>query len=330
MARVQSRLAKVGLAAQTAKGSAAAAPEFVFGVTGGQVIKAELNEGDVNSTWSGRVQDGHDRTGVTPGAGFDLLVMPNSIGTLLFLLAGNTVNNGYSVSGTDPYTHEFKAGDALSYGTLWAQYGTDFYSLADAKLNELEFSWEGPGSLKARAAILGKTLTFGLAEIPSGGTDERPASGLFRGHGGTFTVDSASALVKSGSIRFTNNVEALHGSDDVEPNDVFEGMVAAEASLTVVPENLNLWRKIVTGSTSGTTPAATPYFGNLSVKFVKDTDTDLTIAISNLKFACEVPEANPEGGPAELALEGMMSAPVSGDPWTITLKNAHADYDPAA
>lgn len=320
----QKRFAQLSLAKQTAKGAAAATGTYQIGVSGGNVVQAEVSEDALDATWSTRLIEAFDRTGVTPMAEFDFVAMPKSLGLFLYGACGSLVTTG-----AGPYTHTFTPGTALPYFTLFAlratSSGTSYYKITDCAVDELELSWDQVGAVKAKAKVLGLDLTFpGSPYTP--GTDERPNAGLLKGHGGTFQIDGANAVIKSGSIKFSNSVEPVFGSAAVQPVDVFPASHQVDVSLSVIPDDYLLWRKRLTGTTGGSTAQAIVQYGTAQTKFILDANTDLDITLNRLKFATDSPDSDPSGGPVEVALEGSLAAPTSGNAYTALLRNNVASY----
>ena len=64
---IQRRISRAGLARQSAKGSAATAATFGYGVDGGSIFKLGLDEAEIPLTWSNLDILGYDRSGVKPG-----------------------------------------------------------------------------------------------------------------------------------------------------------------------------------------------------------------------------------------------------------------------
>ena len=318
---VQKRLAQVGFAKQTAKDSPVATAAYQIGVMSGAVVNAEVDEEDLPVTWSSRLLEGHDRKTVMPGAEYEFVVLPKSIGVLLHAVTGAVLTTGASA----PFSHEFTPAADLPYLTLFARQGGEYFEVDNAKVNELELSWEQTGALRGKVSLYGTTLSF-LASAYTADADERPSGGLLKGSGGTFTIDAAAATISKGSVKISNNVEAVYGSDSVEPADVFPALHTLDLSLTVIPEDLTLFRQVITGTGAGTTAQAVSEYGAAVAQFVLDANTDLNIDVANMRFATEFPEAEGEGGPVEIELEGSVAAPAAGDAYTITLRNDVTAY----
>lgn len=326
MAYVQKRLAQVGIAKQTAKGTAASNATYQIGVTGGSIVGAEITENDLNVTWSNRMIQGFERVGIVPMAEYDAIAMPKSLGLLLYGASGAD-----SVAGAaSPYTHTITTSSDLPYLSLFGRYGSEYYKVTDAKVDTVELSWEQTSALKVKAKYMGAGLSF-LASSYTATNDELPSdnsgANIFRGQGGTFTFDGAAATIKSGSITIQNNLEPVFGSDSVNPADIFPAMQSVEFSLTVLPTDMTIWRKRLTGSAAGTTLTSLPYVGGVTIKHVLDSNTDVQFACTNASFTTDFPDADPSGGPAEITIAGKVATPSGGgQPYTWTLRNSVASY----
>lgn len=317
---IQDRITTVAVGKQVAKGTYLATPTHGFGINSGSVASLEISDEDMPTTWSSRLLEHHDRGEMQPGANYDVPAMPGMIGLLLNAALGSDTVTGSSA----PYTHTFKAATTLPYYTLYARRDAEYYRVGDSRLSELELSWEGTKALMAKATWLGCEYSFLASAYTAATTNERPQSGVFKGAGGTFTVDGAAAVIKSGSVKISNSVEGVFGSASPLPTDVFLAMQRIDFSLTIVPENLQLFRQVVTGTTSGTSVQATPEYGAAVCKFILDANTDLELNAARLKFMTSQPDVNAEGGAAEITLEGSVANTTSGDPFTAILRNTAA------
>jgi hypothetical protein len=321
---IQNRISLVGFAKQTAKASEAANPAYQIGVNSGQIATLDITEEDFPTTWTSRLLEGHDRISAAPGAAFEGLAMPKSIGLLLMLALGAD-----SVTGAaDPYTHEFTPAVTLPYGTFFARKDTEYFKVGDARVSELELAWELTGALKVTVTVMGCTYTFNGTTAYTPAASERPVDGVLKGTGGTFTVHGQTLTVKSGSIKISQSVEPVFGSNAVLPADVFPGLTTVDTSLTLIPANLQEFRRVVTGTTGGSSVAAVPFYGAASLGFgvPGNANRTLTIDIINQKSMVAFPDTNAQGGPTELVVEGSVSNPTSGDAFTFTLLNDVATY----
>lgn len=313
---VQDRITQVGIAKQSAKAAEADTATFQVGVTSGEVATLEITEEDLDVTWASRVLEGHDRTVVTPGASYETLAMPRSIGLFLALALGEE-----TVTGSGPYEHTFRPGLALPYATLFARKASEYFKVGDARLSEIALTWETTGALRASVTFMGCTYTF-LSDAYTADEDERPSGGVLKGAGATFEVDGQPAIVRGGTITINNSVAPIHGSNSALPADVFPEIVTCDVSLTIVPEDLALFRRVVTGSDSGSAVQPRPQYGAVKASWRVDDDTDLTFHGDNVKFLCAFPSTNARGGPIEVTLEGSCSTPAGGgDAFRFVLRN---------
>ena len=315
----QKSLAQIGWAKQTVKGTEIANPSYVIGLSGGNVYEATLEQNELQTTWNTRGMQGLDRISVVPGAGFDFIPMPNSLGGILMAALGSDV-----VTGAGPYNHAFTPAATLPWYTLHSVYAGTKVAVDDCKLDSLELSWEKSGAMKGKTKWVGRTINFGSNW--TGGTTEQASAGTFKGAGGTFLVNSASARVVSGSIKIENNAKPIVAAYSITPDDVFEENIGIKFQLKIIPDDLTLFRYVVTGSTSGTQVSGQPVYGSIQYTMngpvVASTQTQLTIQANNVGFETKIPDVDPKGGAAELTLDGTaFLAAGGGAPVIVTLTN---------
>lgn len=327
MTAVQDRLTTIGLAIQTAQASPAASATYRIGINSGTVVKMDLSEDELPTTWASRLSQGFDRSNVVPGSAFETMALPKFVGLLL-----RAALPSYTFAAGSPNTHTFKSAanlGGLPYVTVFAQKGTDYYKIQDCAIDELEFAWEGTKALTVKVTIMGCAFTFASSAWPAI-TDERVTCGVMKGAGGQFQLDGADAIIKSGSVKISNSVEAVNGSNSVTPLDVFPGMQKIETSMVVVPTNMNLWRKVVTGAASGTSIAAVPTYGSAKAQWAVPgaASTDrLTFNGLKMRIAIDFPDTKAEGGPMEFTVVGNVAEPCDGsDPFSFVLENSVASY----
>lgn len=319
---IQSALALVGAAKQTAKGSAASDPTYGHGITDGQVVTVEVSQELESRTSGTRFAPGVNRTAVMPGMDFTCRAHAASAGLWLFGALG-----AKSVTGAGPYTHVLSLGADLPYITAFGKLGSDIYAVEDFKVDSLEVSWSENEPVEM--AVSGMGCAIDLGATFSATTDDSAAT-YMRPAGGTFQVDIdgttlAAAKITGGSVSINNNLAPVMLSGSLTPGDVFPGQQAVEVSLDITPENLNDWRTVLTGASNGTTVSDTPIFGSFSCQFTDGTNT-LTLAATKVAFTMDFPSADAAGGPVTLSLAGLVVIPASGSPFTATLVNTTASY----
>lgn len=325
MSTIQSALAVAGVGIQSGFGSPAANPAFLHGLRDGAVAGIEIEQEPEERTLDDQlVPPEVNRTGIVSGIGYKMRAHPRAIGAYLYAALG-----AKAVVGAGPFTHTFTPALTLPYLSQFGKYAGNLYRLPDAKIDELEFSWEGNQPLEVDVKGIGAGLSFPGSMTAT--VDEQRAS-KFQPGGGTFQVDVASgtpanARVKGGSIKIANNLEAIMLSGAITPSDVSEGAKALTVALTLVPQNFDDWRKIVTGSAAGASASPDPVYGSFNIGFVTPGAAEsLTFAASRVAFSSPFPDVNAGGGAAEFAMEGVIVLPASGAPLTATLVNSQASY----
>lgn len=327
MSNLSKALAAVGVAKQSAFGTPATQPTFLFGLRGGSPIKVDIDqepEERTSATYRGRSDA--NRNAVIHGMDFKGRAHPGSIGLLLYAALGAIADTG-PVSGV--YTHTITPGQDLPYLTFWGLFGgAHIYRLQDARIDELEITWDGPKPLEVACKAIGTIPGYPSSVTPT--NDEQQAT-KFAAGGGLFKAAMASstpvtAPVKAGGIKISNALEPVGLSVSVVPQDVALGNQSYETKLTTVPTDLAPWREIVTGSTGGTTISEAPVFGSYETKFAIDANTDLDITATRIAYKTDLPEADPGGGVAELDLVGEPLKPSGGNAITCVLRNTIAAY----
>lgn len=322
---MQSALAQVGIAKQSAKGTAAANPTFAHGLTDGAVLTVDVAQDAEERTSGVRANPGINRTGVMPGMDFTGRAHPKSVGLYAYAAMG-----GLATTGAGPYTHVITLADSLPYLSGFGKLNSSIFKVQDFKVDSLGFSFNENEPVEMAVSGMGTVIDFAATFTPT--TDETigTESAYYIASAGTFKldVDSATAVtakIQSGEISISNNLEAIMLSGSVSPSDVFEGRQDVECSFDLVIDNLDEWRTIITGTAGGTSVSATPIFGSFEVVFTSGT-ASLKLAATQVAFITDFPDADPAGGPVVLSLSGVVVRPASGSPLTITAINGTTSY----
>lgn len=315
------RISQLGIAKQSAKGTPATVPVYTIGLTSGQVAKAEISQDDLNTSWSSRGLVGQDRISVIPGVDFEAVAMPNSIGLLLLLACG-----AVTTTGTTPKQHVFKPASSVPYATFFGLYDAVKDAISDCKIDSLELSWDKTGAVKVKVTAMGIVYDFANTWV-IGSTAEFAQANLLKGVGGVFQVNTVTARVTGGSIKIDNQVAPVIASYATTPDEIAIGDVKCEVSLTIVPDDLLLFRTVYTGTAAGTTAQSIAEFGSVDLKWVLDANNDLAFNAPNIIFATDFPDVDPNGGPAEITLSGVCAmTPAAAEPFSFTLHNAVTSY----
>ena len=302
----------VGVAKQSAQGVPAASAAYAHALSGGKPVSVDIEQEPLEVTSGSRERSGAMRKGVAPS--FGAITFPayvRSIGLYLLGAFGSVVNAG--VAGA--YTHTYAPGDALPYLTAWSLFDTEYQQLSDVKVGEFGLSWEGHDPLEASVTGPACAIDPNLAaawDLPSGEDDESASDAVLIPTGGVFKIAAAgdapaTAIITGGEVKVTNDLESVPNSASLLPGLQAEKMVAIETSLKVVPEDLALWRTILTGSPSGTTVQETVAYGSFELEFKEygAGGGKLNLRAHRVAFLCDFPDADPAGGYAELDMAGV-------------------------
>lgn len=330
---VNTSIGLIGVAKQAAKGTPATAPTFVHGLTGGQVFKLDRTVENANVSCGVRAGTDSYVASVTPGLDFETYgysdVMP-----LYYLAAmGNLVTTANDGGGAAK-KHTVTLGDAIPYLTFWGRIGGEYTRTDGCKVDQLEMEFSGNAPLSFGITAVGMDAELGLASFP-GEVDPSCFDGYFVPTGGVFKLETAGdtpaeAPVVSGNLSLGNSLATDPLAGMVTPGDVAEGKLSTSGSVTVKPDDMALYRKMVTGSASGTKPSGAMVYGSFEWNFThsKDPNHKMKVVASRVPFTCEFPSVDPEGGAAELefTFDNVGVDSRGGSPVTITFENDTESY----
>lgn len=211
------------------------------------------------------------------------------------------------------YSHAITSAATVPYMTAWGLFGTaDWAEIVDSKVSSAELSWEEAGKVSVKAEIMGITPSFLASAYTETNLEVISQDGYFTAGGGVFTVEGRNYLVHGGSIKFDTHINQPISGATVLPADVVEGKLQVDWSLKILPTSTDLFRETYFGSTAGGALSgivAFPHLGAVTCQFSGPFGTTLNISSTQVRFAVEFPESNPEGGPAELTLAGTSTLP---------------------
>lgn len=324
----------LGIAAEATEGTPVAAPQYVFGAEDGGVIPVVSDEPDDLTSSQNCSSSVFRKEAAADG---DMVVRANlaSIGMLLWGTLGDKAVTGASA----PYTHVFTNSIVKPSFTLFEiipdGVGLDVPRADGVKVDELTFEWEGNNPVKVSAKCKGRALSFGASGTASIAS-EVGVSTNFIPAGGTFKIDVDSATpvaakIKGGSITLGNSLTQQFYSGVLTPGAVDPGWHVAECAFTVVPDDIDIVRTVLTGSASGAGIAVAPVYGSFEHVFKSQGgDAGHSLKFEGLKVAymADLPKAKAGGGAAEVELAGkcMLPSGAGASPVKVTLINATAAY----
>lgn len=330
---VNTSIGMIGVAKQAAKGTAATQPTFVHGLTGGQVFQLDMSiEADDVACGIRTNVDSH-RESIVPGADFETYGYADVLPLYYYAALGAIASAAGSTSGT--YKHTITVGDLLPYLTVWGRIGTDNVTKVEGcKVDEIEMEFEGNNPMEFGVTMMGMLDTLGLSAIP-GSVDPACFDGYFVPTGGTFKVATASdtpveAPITAGALTLANACEAAQYAGQVKPGDVTEGKLTASGSVTVKPDDMALYRAMITGSAAGTTSTGDMVYGSFEWNFKHSKNADWTMKVTALHvpFTADYPDVDPGGGAAEIqfSFDNLGIASATDSPVTIEIVNGVESY----
>lgn len=329
---VNTSIGLIGVAKQTDKNSPATKPTFVHGLTGGQTFKLDRTVENANVTCGVRAGTDSYVSSIIPGVDFETYGYSDVIPLYFYACMGNIVSS--SNTGGASHKHVCTLGDLLPYMTFWGRIGGEYTRTDGCKVDQIEMSFEGNSPLSFGITAIGMDAELGLSGFPEA-VDPSCFDGYYVPTGGVFKIDTASATpleapVTAGSLTLGNSCTSDALAGQVTPGDVVEGKLSTSGSVTVRPDDMKLYRKMLTGSEDGTKPTGKMVYGSLIWEFQhsKLPNHKMTVEALRIPFTCEFPSVDPEGGAAELdfSFDNVGVDSRDGSPVTITFENDTASY----
>ncbi|MDY3129286.1 MAG: phage tail tube protein [Berryella intestinalis] len=329
---VNTSIGLIGVAKQADKATPAPAPAFVHGLTGGQTFKLDRSVESANVSCGIRAGTDSYVSSVTPGVDFETYGYSDVLPLYIYAAMGNIVSSSND-SGAS-YKHVVTLGDLLPYLTFWGRIGGEYTRTDGCKVDQIEMDFEGNKPLGFGITAIGLDAELGLAKFP-GEIDPSCFDGYYVPTGGVFKVETAGsspvvAPVTKGSLSLSNSCAADPLAGMVTPADVAEGKLSTSGSVTVKPDDMALYRKMITGSASGKKPTGGMVYGSFDWEFThsKNPKHKMTVSASRVPFTCDFPSVDPEGGAAELdfSFENVGVDSRGGSPVTFTFENDTASY----
>lgn len=323
-------ISDIAIAKQKAKGQPATAPEYITPLAGSGAVAGVEPSVTVDEE-TGQVYAINAYVEEV-ASGFDAPVRayPKTLGLLLLGIMGTVKST--QVSEGPNHSHVFtvdpKSQDTPWF-TIWGNIEKEEIASTDAKLSELEISFEGNKPLECAATFAAIGVEFGKKR-PSGGTG---MAGLkyFTPAGCEVKLDVAGQSLEARKItkfalKMSRNVEPEYFSGSPLPGDLAMGKFEAAPTFTVKPDDLADVRKANTGSAAGTAIGGDVVEGAFSVKLTQG-DFSLLIEANRVPFKVAWPESDAGGGAVELEVsaENLLGTYEEG-PLKVTLVNDVAKY----
>lgn len=334
---VNPTIGMIGVAKQASRDVAAESPKYVHGLTGGSVFKLDRSVEAANVACGARAGTDSYVSEISTGADFETYGYADVLPLYFLGALGNIASAAATGTGAGMFTHTVKLGSELPYFTFWGRIGNEDVSVTSGcKIDTLAIDFEGNKPLAFGVTAVGCKAgrLLNTKEIP-GSITASCFDGYFVCTGGVFQLDTSAdtptdAFVTAGSLELKNDCTERRKAGEVMPANVSEKKLTTSGSVTVEPDNLNEYWKMVTGAASGTTPSGELVYGSLKwvFKHSKNPKLSMEVSATHVPFTCDYPEVDPEGEAAtlEFAFDDIGIAAKDGSPLTVTITNDVASY----
>lgn len=329
--------ASAAVAIQKDRDTPATEPTFRIGLTGGNPFGIDRSVSTTAVACGTSAPTDAYVESIEFNGSIQSLCYPDAFG--LFLLGAMGKVDSSAAEGKDGYyEHVFTLADATPYLTAWGQLDTAVGRVDGAKVGTLEITATGNERLGMSASIMGIGGAIGLASIP-GSAQASCYGGKFMATDCVFKLDTASdkpadALVSEATFTIERNLSGLTSLGRAMPRDISNGRFNFGVSVTTIPDDIELYQKMVTGAANKTEISSSVVYGSVYSKFVSTDDPNMTleIEVGSIPFTADFPEADPEGSEAtiQFSSDSAIQTQAGVSPATITLVNKVEGYDPKA
>lgn len=336
---INTSIGLAGIARQADEHSPALKPQFAHGLRGGSVINLERSTSTTAVTCRSRSDSGVYVETIETNPSYQLLgyadILPlYYVGALGEIITTTTLPVGFGYEGPQLYKHVITGGKSIPSLTMFGQVGEDALSggfgvTENCKVDTLSASFEGNAPIEFSVGFRGCGLYF-TDDDPFDGCEASCFDGSFVPTDGIFRIDTASdkpaeAIITQGSIEVNNNCSVNYELGQVMPARVNTGQCTIVPSFTVVPDNIEPYRAMVTGSKTGRRPTSDIVYGSFYCKFRHSVNPEFYIEYSadRVPFTADFVEVDPEGDAGEFTFtaDTTVISKATGTPITVTIVN---------
>ena len=327
----------IGLALQSAQGSAASASQFRLYVMAGGLMPTKGTE-DIAETSSGRLRNEAFVTRVAAEGSPQFVARPRGIGLLMYGAMGAKAVAGAG----DPYTHTFTLGSTLPYLTAWSRLGSlssggQYYKYADVKVGQLVLASQAGGLLTCTATLMGLQPSFLAAAETTVAPEATTGTAFVHADGsGALLVEGAAVSTIEQCEVSIGNSGAIQQGDSVTGYAVTEAMNEVFIRTTELVQDFALWNRFLF---SDSTPAGADVPtrdvlelagspAGIDFKWTRPGSPERSIEVLAPRVQA-IPETivpNVNGDPLKYQVTYRVYQPASGSGLTLKLKNNVSAY----
>jgi hypothetical protein len=316
-AGVSGNVGWLGIAKQTAKGTAAASPTFKNPFSGGSIAPTHATD-SLEETDSSRDRGVTYVTETGVEGDPELYVRKSSIGMYLYSALG-----AVSTSGTTNYTHTITPATALPYMTMWRNIGDLLWErFEDCMVSSINITADTHGPLTATLGVMGRK-SVRLTSAPAGAAVDSATVFNYNNAAVNF-AGGATALVANFDLTIDNNA-SLQSTDDSVPYDVVPGLREVSLGFDMIFEDLTTYNNFHYGGPAGTAQTPNMYTTSATFTFTQSANEEIVFDLPSL--AIEEFPVDPDTGGDPIVVAVRATAQRSGSPVvTATVKNQTATY----
>lgn len=316
---------------QTAKGTLLADPTYAVGkVSGG--VGPSRDIADLPLTGSSAARRGRYVQRGRGGGTVTILAHPDALGLLLYEVCGSQ-----AISGAGPYTHTFTLADDIPQGnplTVWDMVGDDWWRLGDCYVDGLTIRGTSGENVLVELSLM--SLQVARVAAPTYTLIEAEPRHKYIGSAVLLEADNATPVAvdnaESVELAITRAAELRYGARLAPSFVIPDRNVDFSTSIVVDTSGTNQGWDFLAAAHLGEVAATGDIdqgigSGSFQVTFGRhpiDAARFLRIASNgaNWEFGADRPQSDPNGGPVEMDVAGIVKRPAGGGTEvTITLVN---------
>ena len=275
-------------------------------------------------------------TSVYPGplkvsGGMNLDVRPEVLGLVSYLVSGTDVPE---LVESGVYKHVIQSANTIPWFSAQKKVSDtyDVYNYTDLKMNSLTLSAQAGQQLTAAIDLRGLTESGGVTPVATSFEDAE----VFMWHSGEVKLEDTTICPLSFNIEFNNNLDdtdwRICPNDGRNLHSLHEKRFELNASVTIRPEDNDLYEKAVYGESGAEVPTKQIYSGSFWVKlesvgFIGSTSEHYYVEIDVGKCFFMPFKIEPDGdNPIEHELRLVGAKDGTNPLYTINVQNDVASY----
>ena len=322
MAGISSRQGKVGIAIQSAKGTAIAQPTKVYYLAGPPSLAATKTIGRFPMTDNVRDAGAHYTSLYSVAGDIPLWLHPDGAAQLLYAVLGGNADAG----GGPNYTHTITPAADTPWLTIWRNVGPSsvIERFVDCKMTALRGSFVAGQGLMVTASIIGLTYEWLGSDFTGMALSTQPYiypefCGAILGGGTARQIHRFDWGIDNGTIPYQADCYT-YAEIDPGGRDVSLTFGVRFQGATAFPS----YRTYFYGNDTGTVMTPTVGTSSFTATATRDANTSVEWSFPQIVFTPFGPQPDPGGAPIEMDVACEVERPVGGNIVTCIVKDQSA------